>query len=704
MHTHVSRSLLLSALAAFCSHAAAAHPNEEKCPPATHMDNVKDNYGNRSVLDPYRWLEDQHSPETRAWIAAQQKCTEAALSHLPGRALLSARLSELLQTDTFEPPVEKGGRYFFLKKLAGQDLAQLYIRRTKDGPDELLIDPSSWSPDHSASVTLENVSFDGRYVFYGRRDGGQDEITLHILNVDTKQDLPDAFPVARFDSVVSTPDNTGVYYTTKRAEGGRAFYHRMGTPASADQLIFGKNFSPDLAVTMDISDDGRYVFYLVSHGSAGKSDVYLQDVKHQGPIVPVIENLENEEVTSSPAFGGDRLFILTNWKAPNWRIFSASFTAPGREHWKEVVPETDTRLENFGMMGGKIVAQYTHNASSQLKVVDIDGGNASVIPLPQLGTIGNATGRWKSSEIFYSFETYTYSPTVFRYDLLTNQSEIWAKSTVKTDPSAFDIQQVWYASKDGTRVPMFLFAKKGIRLDGSNPVLLTGYGGFNISTTPRYSVLALAWAEHDGIIARPNLRGGGEFGEDWHRAGMFEKKQNVFDDFLAAAQFLVDQKYTNPSKLSILGGSNGGLLVGAALTQRPDLFRSVVCLYPLLDMLRYQKFMNGPEWVSEYGSAENPEQFPYIYAYSPYQHVVSGKNYPSVLFVTGDGDTRVAPLHARKMTALLQSAAGSSRPILLLYDTKSGHSGGRPIKKEIEEDSDILSYLFWQAGTSNASD
>ncbi len=338
-----------------------------------------------------------------------------------------------------------------------------------------------------------------------------------------------------------------------------------------------------------------------------------------------------------------------------------------------------------------------------MKLFDADGKNSKTIPLPALGSIASVAGRWENAEAFYTFETYSAPQTIYRYQVATGTSSVWAEPKVPFDRSQFELSQIWYTSKDHTRVPMFLFHKKGLELDGANPVILTGYGGFNLSETPRYSASSLLWAEHDGIVALPNLRGGGEFGEEWHRAGMLAKKQNVFDDFIGAAEYLIANKYTSPAKLAIRGGSNGGLLVGAAMTQRPELFRAVVCLYPLLDMLRFQKFLVAQTWVPEYGSSDNPEQFAYLYAYSPYQHVVKDAKYPSALFVTGDGDTRVAPLHARKMAALLQASTGSDKPILLLYDTKSGHSGGRPISKQIEEDTDILSFLFWQLGASQGN-
>jgi prolyl oligopeptidase len=468
----------------------------------------------------------------------------------------------------------------------------------------------------------------------------------------------------------------------------------VGSDPAQDPIIFGQDLGNDKILALELSEDGKYLVYIVLYGSGSEqSEIYLRNVQEKGPVVPVASG---EKSLFYPTFAGDQLFILTNWKAPQWRVFSANLTAPGRDHWREVVPEGKVHIESIAAAGGKLVAQYTHNASSELKVFAGDGKAESAIPLPALGTVGAASGRWESPEFFFSFESYNFSPMIFRYDVKQAKSEVWARDKAPIDSAAFDVEQVWYESKDKTRIPMFLFHKKGLKLDGSNPVLLYGYGGFDVSETPDYRPFPLVWVERGGIYAVVTLRGGGEFGEEWHHAGMLEKKQNVFDDFIAAAEYLIANKYTSTSKLSIYGGSNGGLLVGTAMTQRPDLYQAVVCAYPLLDMLRYQKFLRGPYWVPEYGSADNLEQFPYLYKYSPYQHVVSGTKYPSVLFITGDGDTRVAPLHARKMSALLQASTGSNRPILLLYDTKSGHSGGRPVNKRIEEYTDILSYLFWQ--------
>jgi prolyl oligopeptidase len=690
-------ALLLALSLQFARLACAQEPaTAGKCPPAAKIDSAKDTYGSTVVPDPYRWLEDQNSPETRAWIEAEQKCTEAALSNLAGRAQLTKRLGELLHTDSFEAPVERGGRYFFRKRLAGQDLMQLYIRRAWNAPDEVLIDPLPWSPDHSANVSLVSVSRDGKFVFYGRRDGGQDEITPRVLDVETKTTLPDAFPKGQYFGFQPTPGNKGLYYVRVTPDGPRAFYHLMGSDAANDKLIYGNTVGKDKILTLRLSEDGAYLVYLIIYGSGSeKTEIYVQNVQENGPVVAAVND---QNSLFEPTLAGDRLFILTNWKAPQWRVFSTALATPQLEHWREVVPASDVHLEAIAASGGKLIGQYTHNAISELKVFDGDGKLQSSIALPALGSVGAASGRWESSEFFYSFESYNFAPSILRYGVTQAKSEVWATAKVPFDSSAFEIQQVWYQSKDKTRVPMFLFHKKGLKIDGSNPVLLTGYGGFDASETPFYWPLALIWAESGGILADVSLRGGGEFGEDWHRAGMLGRKQTVFDDFIAAAEYLIAKNYTSASKLAIDGSSNGGLLVGAAMTQRPDLFQAVVCGYPLLDMLRYQKFLKGSYWVPEYGSAENLDQFKYLYAYSPYHRVAAGTKYPSALFVTGDGDTRVAPLHARKMAALLQAATGSNRPILLLYDTKSGHSGGRPVNKQIEENADILSFLFWQLG------
>jgi prolyl oligopeptidase len=676
-----------------------AQATDAKCPPVARVADTTDTYGDTThgttvVADPYRWLEEQDSAETRAWIGAEQACTTAALSKITGREAVAKRFAELLHTDEVAIPVERHGRYFFRKRLAGEELAKIYMRRGRDGADEVLVDPLPWSADHSASALLVNVSPDGKFAYYARRDGGKDEIAIHVLDVDARKELPDVLPAADYFGVEPTPDDRAVYYSKATADGPRAYVHMLGSDPAKDQLLFGESLGKDKILTVTISDDGNYLAYVVVYGSGSEqSEVYLQDLKNHGPVVPVVTGVK---ALFNPAFGdANTLYITTNWKAPHWHVFATSLATPSQEHWREIIPERDATLENLVAASGKVVVQYLHNVTSQVEIRDAEGKNPTAMPLPGLGT-AQVTGRWSSPEIFYSFQSFDLPETIYSRVMASGASSVWFKQKIPFDSAGYQTEQVWYESKDHTRIPMFLFHKKGLKFNGSSPVLLTGYGGFDLNETPRFSARFAIWAEHGGIVAYPNLRGGGEFGEEWHRAGMFEKKQNVFDDFIAAAEFLINNRYTNASRLAIRGASNGGLLMGAMITQRPELFQAVVCLYPLLDMLRFQKFMEGPYWVPEYGSAENAEQFQYIHAYSPYHRVEKGKKYPAVMFVTGDGDTRVAPLHARKMAALLQAETGSERPVLLLYDTKSGHSGGRPISKEIEEDTDELSFLFWQ--------
>jgi prolyl oligopeptidase len=682
--------------------ATVSAQQQPQCPPVTAVKNVHDAYASGDIVDPYRWLEDQNSPETRAWIEQEQKCTEAALSKLPGRTATARRLGELLHTDSLNAPTEHGGRYFFSKRLANEDLGKIYVRNGSNGPDEVLVDPLPWSKDHSASATIEAISRDGKLLFYGRREGGQDEVTVHVLNVDTKTDLPEVFPHADYFSVDVTPDDKTVYYVRTVDGAPRAYLHIMGTDPTTDKVVYGENLGKDRILASGLSDDGKYLLYLVVYGSGSeRTDVYLQDLKDSGPVKPVVNDVVAQFY---PQFGGDTLYLQSNWKAALGHVYAVNPNDLARDHWTEVIPESKVKLESVTPAGGKLIAVYTKNASSEAKIFDANGRNEKPLSLPSIGSMFSVSGRWETPELFYSFDSYNAAQTIYRYDLAKNEQSVWAKNMVPFDGSKFQIEQVWYESKDKTRVPMFLFHKKGLAKNGGTPVLLTGYGGFDSSETPYYSPFYLFWAESGGILAVPSLRGGGEFGEDWHRAGMMERKQNVFDDFEYAAEYLIANKYTNSSKLSIYGVSNGGLLVGAALTQRPELFQAVVCGYPLEDMLRYQKFMDGPYWVPEYGSSDNPAQFSYLRAYSPYHNVAKGKKYPATLFITGDGDTRVAPLHARKMSALLQASTGSDRPILLLYDTKSGHSGGRPINKIIEEDTDIFSFLFWQLKVPQAGD
>jgi prolyl oligopeptidase len=690
--------ILLATLAIFAASAAStmAQDNKVKCPPPTRVEDVKETINGVAVNDPYRWLEDQNSPETRAWIDAQNACTQSLLKTLPGSEAIAKRLGELIKVDTIRLPTERGGRYFYSKRAAGQDLFVLYMRRGT-GPEEVLVDPASLSADHTTSVNFDGLSDDGKLVAYGVRKGGEDEVSVHFIDTDTRKEIADSLPRARYLSGASFKiDKSGFYYSKLTDAGPRAYYHAIGTSAEQDTKIFGDGYGPDKILSANVSESGRYLLLTVSYGSAcEKSEVYFQDLAHGGPITPVVKTIDS---CFQGEIAGDTLYLQTNWKAPKWRVLSVPLASPAQENWKEVIPEGESRLESFRLVGGKLVAQYSHNAASELRAFEADGRPAGEIGLPALGDVNGITGRWGNPEAFLSFQSFAIPSTVYRFDVSQRALAVWAKPDVPVDASQFEVKQVWYESKDKTRVPMFLFYKKGLKLDGSNPALMTAYGGFDVSETPAFRDDAVVWAEHGGVFAMPALRGGGEFGEDWHHAGMLEKKQNVFDDFFGAAEWLIANHYTRSEKLAITGRSNGGLLMGAAMTQRPDLFGAIVCGYPLLDMVRYQKFLVARFWVTEYGSSDNPQQFPFIYAYSPYHHVVKGTKYPAILFLTGDSDTRVAPLHARKMTAEMQAAQAGDKPILLMYDIKLGHSEGRPVSKIIEEDTDVLQFLFAEVG------
>ncbi len=667
-----------------------------KCPPPTRVEDMKETIHGVVVSDPYRWLEDQNSPETRAWIDAQNACTQNVLKTLPGSETISNRLGELIKVDTIHLPTARGGRFFYSKRTAGQDLFVLYMRRGANGAEEVLVDPASLSADHTTSVNFEGFSEDGKLVAYGVRKGGEDEVSIHLIDTDTQKELPDFLPRARLSGASFNADKSGFYYSKLTDAGMRAYYHALGTTAEQDKIIFGEGYAGDKILSVDVSENGRYLLLMVFYGSAcQKSEVYFQDLAHGGPITPIVKTID---ACFQAEIAADTLYLETNWKAPNWRVLSIPLGNPAQGNWKEIIPETESRLEDFRLAGGKIIAQYSHKAASELKVFEADGKAAGEIALPSLGNISGITGRWRNSEAFLSFQSFAIPPTIYRYDVPQHALTIWAKPDVPVNASAFEVKQVWYESKDKTRVPMFLLYKKGLKLDGSNPTLMTAYGGFDSSETLAFRDDAIVWAERGGVFAMPNLRGGGEFGESWHHAGMLEKKQNVFDDFFAAAEWLIANHYTRSERLAITGRSNGGLLMGAAMTQRPDLFGAIVCGYPLLDMVRYQKFLVARFWVPEYGSSDDPKQFPFLYAYSPYHHVVKGTKYPAVLFLTGDSDTRVAPLHARKMAAEMQAAQGGGKPILLMYDTKLGHTEGRPVSKIIEEDSDVLRFLFAQVG------
>jgi prolyl oligopeptidase len=663
-------------------------------PPKTEVNEVKETLHGVEIVDPYRWLEDQNSPQTRSWIDAQNAYTDSLLGGIPGRDALRDKVAALLKIETMSRPIVRNQRYFFSRRQADQDQSSIFVRKGLTGKDELLIDPLALSPTHTITAGVDEVSRDGSLVVYFLRQGGEDETSLHLFDVDAHRELPDQFPRARYGGVSLLSDKSAFYYSKLTEEGPRLYLHKIGSAPAEDAEIFGKGYGPSTFIDGSVSEDGRYLTIIVVYGSAAtKTEVYFQDLKNKGPIVPLVNDLP---AAFLPSVGGDKLYFRTNWNAPKWRVMEVDLKNPGRDHWKEILPQGEGVLTGLSLVGGRLAVSVTENVVSHVRLYDTTGKLVREIKPPTLGSLSGLGGTWSSSEAFFAFNSFHVPGSIYRYDLTNGQQTVWFQSKVPFPSERYEVKQVWYTSKDGTKIPMFLAHAKGLKLDGSHPTLLTGYGGFDVNSTPGFGAFAATWIASGGVYALANLRGGGEFGEAWHHAGMLEKKQNVFDDFIAAAEWLVANKYTSSQRLAIRGGSNGGLLMGAMLTQRPELFGAVSCSYPLLDMVRYHKFLVASYWVPEYGSADNPDQFKYIYAYSPYHHVKPGTKYPAVLFISGDSDTRVAPLHARKMTALMQAANTSDKPILLHYDTQAGHSGGTPVAKQIDNTTDELNFLMWQ--------
>jgi prolyl oligopeptidase len=672
----------------------------------TKVEPVVDEVHGVKIRDPYRWLEDGGSEDVQRWSEAQNGYLRSLLDGRPGRAEVRARVASLLSIGTLGTPRGRNGRYFYTRREgADQNQPILYVRQGLKGEDRPLVDPNRLSPDGTAAIDWWFPSEDGTLLAYGVSTSGDEKSTLRVLEVATGSHRPDVIPHTRYCSVAWLPDNSGFYYTRYPAPGEvpageenyhrHVFFHRLGGDPAGDPKIFGEERKPEDMIEIDISPDGRYLVATVFEGWT-RSDLYVKDLGAEGsrfvPIAEGVDALFQGEVV------GETLYLMTNWEAPRYRLFAVDLKKPQRESWRLLLPEGDAVLKQAAWIGGQIVALYLKDASSRLAVHAADGRRIRDIPLPTLGTVDAVSGRHDGDEAFFGFSSYTVPPAVYRYDLKAGAATLWERVKTDVNLSRFEVKQVFYPSKDGTRISMFLVHRKGLKRDGRNPALLYGYGGFNITLTPAFSRGTVLWLERGGVYAQANLRGGGEYGEDWHRGGMRDRKQNVFDDFIAAAEWLVENKYANPDRLAIYGGSNGGLLVGAALTQRPELFRAVVCAVPLLDMVRYHNFQIARLWIPEYGSAEVPEEFRWLYAYSPYHKVKDGVRYPSVLFTAAESDSRVDPMHARKMAARLQAANVSDRPVLLRIETKAGHGVGKPLAKMIDEAADTWTYLLWQVG------
>jgi prolyl oligopeptidase len=698
-------------------HSPAADSSAPARPPKAKVVPVEDSVQGHKIVDPYRYLENPDDPDTRLYVEQELAYTRSILDPLPGRDKIHARLSQLLAIGTVGAPQVGGSYYFHTRREGNQNQPVLYVREGQNGalnePDRVLLDVNKLAADGTIALDWWYASDDGRYVAYGTSPGGSEISTLRVLETASGTLLPDSIERTRAASLAWKPDNSGFFYTRYPKKGDvpegqevyyrRVFYHALGGDPAHDPLIFGEGRDPEWWPNVSLSEDGRWLLINEEHGWT-KTEMFLQDLTSDRTSKnPPVEITDGKDFLYGADFFEGKLYITTNEEASQYRVFVADAAYPRRENWKEIIPQSDAVLQNASVTGGRLLAQYQRNATSELKLFALDGRKIADIPLPAIGDVFSVTGRYDREEIFFGFQSFTVPPSVYRVDLSSMKSALWAKVDAPSiDPSAYDVQQVWYVSKDGTKIPMFVVHKRGIEKNGKNPTLLTGYGGFNVSLTPTFSRSMYLWMEHGGIYTVANLRGGSEFGEDWHRAGMLDKKQNVFDDFIAASEYLIAQKYTDKDHLAVSGGSNGGLLMGAMITQRPDLFRAAVCAVPLLDMLRYQNFQIAKLWIPEYGSADDAGQFDWLYAYSPYHHVKPGQEYPAVLFMTGDTDTRVDPMHAKKMAALMQAEAKNSdsndKPILLRIETKAGHGQGKPVTKQIEESTDMYSFLFWQLG------
>ena len=677
-------------------------------PPAVKTAPVVDEYKSAEsaepvrVTDNYRWLEDAKNPETRAYIAAQNAYTQQYLEQVQILPAVRQRMAALLRVDFVDTPEKRGNRYFFAKRLAAENQASIYLRAGLHGTDERLIDATKLSKDQNTSVTLVDVTGNGSLLAYGVRVGGADEEEIRFLQVATRRENGDVLPSARYYGAHVSPDGAGVYYSKFfPREGTRVFYHAFGTPAASDATIFGREYKGEKLGEIDnvgvrVTPNGHYLVLNVGHGvPAKRQDILLKDLRVAGsPIVPLVYGVESRFHEYNL---GDSFYVDTDYQAPNHRILQAEL-GKSPDEWKTIVPESKDVIEEVSLVDGKLYVLRLHDVKSELTAYGVDGKEAARIESPGIGAGTTLSGRGDEKGGFYSFQSIVKPSTIYYYDTQTKRSEVFAAAKTPFDSGAYELKQVFYRSKDGTRVPMFIAGRKGLKRDGSERLLMTGYGGFALSERPVWNAEYAWWLEQGGWFALPDLRGGNEYGEAWHKAAMFEKKQNVFDDWFAAAEYLIQEKYTSPARLAIRGRSNGGLLMGAALTQRPELFGAIWCGYPLLDMLRYQKFLMGRTWTTEYGSAENAADFGYIYKYSPYQHVVKGKKYPAVLFFTGDGDTRVDPMNARKMTALMQASTGSGRPVLLHYSLKGGHSAGISQTQLVEDYAEEMGFLWTETG------
>jgi prolyl oligopeptidase len=671
-------------------------------PQAKKVDQVDDYHGTK-VTDPYRWLEDPDSAESRAWIEAQNKLTFSFLDQIPERARLKERLTKLWNYERYGIPLKEGGQYFFEKNDGLQNQNVLYVASLLNEQGRVLLDPNTLAADGTIALSGYAISHDGKYLAYGLAASGSDWNEWKVREVATGKDLSDHLKWVKFSGAAWTKDGQGFFYSrydepnekTKLEDVNyfqKLYYHRLGTPQSADLLVYERKDQKEWGFAGDVSEDGRYLLISVWQGTDPRNRFFFKDLRQ--PDAKVVELItELEAAYNFIGNDGATFYFRTDLNAPRGRLIAIDTANPAKANWRELIPQAAEALESVTLVGEHFIASYLKDARTQVKVFSLQGKLVREVQLPGIGTAVGFGGKRKDSETFFAFTSFTTPTTIYRYDVKTGQNTIHRQPKVDFKPSDYETKQVFYTSRDGTRVPMFITHKKGSKLDGQNPTLLYGYGGFNVSLTPAFSLKNLVWMELGGIYAQPNLRGGAEYGEEWHLAGTKAKKQNVFDDFIAAAEWLITNKYTSTPKLAIHGGSNGGLLVGACMTQRPELFGAALPAVGVLDMLRFHKFTIGWAWTSDYGSPDNLEDFKALYAYSPLHNLKPGTKYPPTLITTADHDDRVVPAHSFKFAAALQAAQGGDAPVFIRIETKAGHGAGKPTAKLIEEIADQWGFL-----------
>lgn len=676
-------------------------------PSSLQVDHVDDYHGT-AVADPYRWLEDPDSPDSRAWIEAQNQLTFEYLQQIPSRETWRDRITQLWDYEKFGTPFKVGDRYFYFKNDGLQNQSILYTLPSLDAEPQLLLDPNGLSEDGTVALSSFAISEDARFVAYGLSRSGSDWQEWQVRSIETGEDLSDHLKWVKFSGAAWSHDHQGFFYSRYDEPSAdsqfeavnyyqKLYYHRLGTSQADDVLIYDRPDQKEWGFSGSVTDDGRLLIISVWRGTEPKNLLFYKDLTvANSPVVELIRDFEAEfNVVEAE---GDRLWVQTDLDAPRGRLIAIDLTQPDRDHWQEVIPQAAETLQSMTVLNHQFVATYLKDARSQVQRFALDGTPLGELALPGIGSVGGFGSKRQDTETFYSFTGYTTPTSIYRYDAVTGESQLFRQPTVDFNPEDFTTTQVFYTSADGTQIPMFITHKAGLVLDGKNPTLLYGYGGFGVSLTPSFSPSYLVWMEMGGVYAVPNLRGGGEYGEDWHQAGTKQRKQTVFDDFIAAAEWLIDQGYTRADKLAIAGGSNGGLLVGACMTQRPELFGAALPAVGVMDMLRFHLFTIGWAWCSEYGSSEHADDFPILYAYSPLHNLKPGTAYPATLITTADHDDRVVPAHSFKFAAALQAAQGGEAPVLIRIETKAGHGAGKPTAKVIEEIADRYAFLVRTLG------